>query len=160
MNLMTELHQIREMVRLRAEEITSGTPDWPCRKGCDECCRRLASAPRVTRQEWDRVAAALDALPADFADALRRRIRDSASALRPVVCPLLDTDSGTCLVYEARPVACRAYGFYAEPQHVLGCSRIVSIGQESPDVIWGNQAALDERLRPLGPVAELSEWLA
>jgi Fe-S-cluster containining protein len=154
-----QLHVIREEVRLRAEEITSAHGGWPCRKGCDDCCRRLASAPRVTQAEWQAIAAALEALPAGTGGILRRRIRESASMLRPVVCPLLDLDSGTCCVYEARPVACRAYGFYAERQDVLGCDRIESIGRQSPDVVWGNHAALEERLRVLGPAAEIAHWL-
>ena len=76
-----------------------------------------------------------------------------------MACPLLDSDSGTCLVYEAWPLACRAYGFYAERGDVLGCGRIESISQQSPDVIWGNHAALEERMRELGPGKELSVWL-
>src|SRR5262249_60727611 len=96
----------------------------------------------------------------DRAEAARTRIREAASALRPVVCPLLDTESGTCLVYKVRPVACRAYGFYAERELVLGCSRIQTIGDEAPDVVWGNHLALDDRLNSLGETAELSEWLA
>jgi Fe-S-cluster containining protein len=157
---VTLLHQIQDAVRLRAEEILSVHQPWPCRKGCDDCCRRLASVPRVTREEWRSIAAALDALPADIANLARQRIQTSASASRPVVCPLLDTASGTCLVYEERPVACRAYGFYAERQSVLGCSRIESIGDESPDVVWGNHAALENWLSSLGPAAEIFEWLA
>jgi uncharacterized protein len=113
----------------------------------------------VTEEEWRLIASAMNALPADIAESMRQRIRDSASMSRPVVCPLLDSKSGTCLVYEARPVACRAYGFYAERQHVLGCSRIESISQQAPDVVWGNHVALEERVHRLGPVAELSLWL-
>lgn len=116
--------------------------------------------PRVSRKEWEGIAAAIGELPAGTEESVRHRIRESASAPAPVVCPLLDTDSGTCLVYDARPVACRAYGFYAERQYVLGCSRIQSIGDQTPDVVWGNQAALEDRLRSLGPDASLSEWLA
>ena len=77
-----------------------------------------------------------------------------------MTCPLLDTDSGTCLVYEARPVACRAYGFYAERQYVLGCSRIEWIAEQAPDVVWGNQAALEDRLDGLGPAEVLSFWIS
>jgi Fe-S-cluster containining protein len=77
-----------------------------------------------------------------------------------VVCPLLDTSSGTCLVYEARPIACRAYGFYAEREYVLGCNRIESIAGQRPDVIWGNHAAMEEDVARLGPAASLAEWLA
>lgn len=159
-DLVIRLYQIQEAVRLRAEEIASNQANWPCRKGCDDCCRQLASVPRVTQEEWRSIAAALDALPDGTAELVLRRIRDSATVSRPVICPLLDTDSGTCLVYEARPVACRAYGFYAERQYVLGCSRIESMGQKLPNVVWGNHAALEERLRLLGADATLSEWLA
>ena len=144
---------------MRMEEIVSAHADWPCRKGCDECCRRLASVPRVAREEWEAIAAALDALPAENAEPVRRRIRESASAERPVVCPLLDLDSATCLVYEARPVACRAYGFYAERDSVLGCHRIESIARQSPGVIWGNHSTLEERLDGLGPAAPLHTFL-
>lgn len=155
---MTQLYQIQEAVRLRTGAIASTHGDWPCRKGCDECCRRLASAPRVSRLEWEGIAAALDALPLPEAELARRRIADSAQADRPVVCPLLDSDSGACVVYAARPVACRAYGFYVERQWVLGCGRIEAIGQQSPEVVWGNHTALEEDLRELGPVRALSDW--
>ncbi len=135
-------------------------PDWPCRKGCDECCRSLASAPRVSRAEWRSIAAALRRLPTAVAEAARRRIQVSGSASRPVVCPLLDSASGACLVYDSRPVACRAYGFYAERQYVLGCSRIRSIADDTPDIVWGNHVALEGDLRSLGEPAELASWLA
>jgi Fe-S-cluster containining protein len=153
------LHQIHDAVHARAQEIAAARPDWPCRKGCDDCCRSLASVPLVSRPEWQRMSAALDALPAPAAESARHRIAASASASRPVVCPLLDTATGACLIYDARPVACRAYGFYAERESVLGCRRIESIATQSPDVIWGNHAALEERLRSLGPAAPLSDWL-
>jgi Fe-S-cluster containining protein len=154
---MTELIQIQNDVHLRTTEIAAAHGDWPCRKGCDDCCRHLAAIPRISREEWHPIAAAIDALPA--ADHVRQRIRDSAAQSRPVVCPLLDTDTGACLVYDVRPVACRAYGFYAERHQVLGCTRIESLAQESPGVIWGNHAALEDRLLQLGPAAELYTWL-
>jgi len=157
---MTRLYQIQEAVRQRAQEIASAHGNWPCRKGCDDCCRRLASVPRVSREEWHHIAAALDALPADTADAVRRRIAHAALVARPVICPLLDAASGACLVYEARPVACRAYGFYAEGRYVLGCSRIESMARQLPEVVWGNHAALEERLEALGTAASLADWLA
>ena len=156
---MTRLHQIQNYIGARAAEIASTHGDWPCRKGCDDCCRSLASVPRITREEWLPVVAAIDALPADTAAQVRQRIRTSAGMPRPVVCPLLDLDSGSCLVYDARPVACRAYGFYAERGKVLGCSRIESLSRESPDIIWGNHAALEQEVDLLGPAAELSVWL-
>jgi len=153
-----DLHQIQHAVHVRTDEIAAAHGDWPCRKGCDDCCRSLAGAPRVTREEWDRIAAALDALPPDTAASIRNRIHDSGAASRPVVCPLLDTASGACLIYDARPIACRAYGFFAERQYVLGCHRIEAIAAERSDVVWGNHTALDDRLSALGPAKPLSEW--
>lgn len=106
------------------------------------------------------MAKALDALPRDVAETARQRIRDAAGSERPVICPLLDLDTNACLIYEARPIACRAYGFYAERDNVLGCGQIESVSRESPDVVWGNHAALDARVQSLGAGAPLSEWLS
>ena len=154
---MSRLYQIQEAVRQRAEEIAAIHGNWPCRKGCDDCCRHLASVPKITREEWERIVAALDRLPAEAAAQALCRIRGCHS--QPSICPLLDLDTGCCLVYEARPLACRAYGFYAERESVLGCHRIESIAAECPDVVWGNHATLEERLSSLGPSADLWEWL-
>ncbi|MDE3166622.1 MAG: YkgJ family cysteine cluster protein [Acidobacteriota bacterium] len=156
---MTELVRIREEVARRAEAIADGA-EWPCRKGCDECCRKLAAAPRVSEAEWREIAAALEAMDGAGAERVRRRIREAGGETRPVTCPLLDREAGACLVYGARPVACRAYGFYAERDGVLGCGRIAALAEESAQVVWGNHAALGERLRGLGREAALEEWLA
>lgn len=153
MKEMTRLYHIQEQVRARTEEIAASHGNWPCHKGCDDCCRRLASVPRVTRDEWLLIDSALNPV-------LRERIRASAQNSRPVICPLLDEDSGACLIYAMRPIACRSYGFYAEREKVLGCHRIETLAQESQDVVWGNHEALDERLAQLGPARELFEWLA
>ena len=156
---MMRLHQIQEAVHSRVNEITTAQTNWPCRRGCDDCCRHLASVPVVNAEEWRSIAAAMDQLPGEIAVGIRSRIRNSAFAERPVTCPLLDSASGACLVYEARPVACRAYGFYAEREFVLGCFRIEAIAEETPDVIWGNHSALEQDLRELGPATPLHEWL-
>jgi len=156
---VTPLVQLQLDVRRRTEETAAAHGQWPCRKGCDDCCRQLAAAPRITHAEWLPLAAALDALPAEVAAAARHRIRESAGLRRPVVCPLLDTATGACLVYEARPIACRAYGFYAKRCEVLGCHRIETLSCESPGVVWGNHVALEERIKALGPAADLAQWL-
>ena len=153
------LHQIRDAAGQRAGRTVAAVPAWPCRKGCDDCCRSLAAAPVIRRVEWESIAAALDSLPPDVADAARDSIRESAGAPRPVTCPLLDAGTGACLVYDARPVACRAYGFYAGREGVLGCARIESIACERPEVVWGNYEAIEERLRALGPEAPVAAWL-
>lgn len=153
------LHQIQAAVNERTSEILAAHPGWPCRKGCDDCCRRLAAVPLVSETEWRRIAAALDVLPTPTAESARHRIAASASLSRPVVCPLLDLAAGACLIYDARPIACRTYGFYADRECVLGCHRIESIAKQSPDIIWGNHRAVEARLESLGPVKPLNGWL-
>lgn len=106
------------------------------------------------------MASAIEALPVAIAVTARQRIRESEDRERPVVCPLLDLDTNACLIYEARPVACRTYGFYAERDQVLGCSQIEALSREAHDVVWGNHTPIDASTRELGPVKELSAWLS
>jgi Fe-S-cluster containining protein len=153
---MTRLYQIDERVRHRSEALAAARGAWPCRNGCDDCCRSLAAEPGVTEPEWRRIAEALNPLPSE----IHARIVSTARQDRPVTCPLLDRKTGSCLVYEARPVACRAYGFYLERDHVLGCGRIASIAEQNPPLIWGNHSALREDLQQFGIVRTLSEWAA
>ncbi|MBY0375831.1 MAG: YkgJ family cysteine cluster protein [Bryobacteraceae bacterium] len=147
------LVQIEQRVDERIAALVHAYRSWPCAKGCDDCCRSLAAEPSVNESEWRRIVPRLNG-------SMRERIRASAGAARPVVCPLLDTASGACLIYDARPTACRTYGFYAERGRVLGCHRIEAIAATAPDLVWGNQAAVDHELAALGLPRPLSEWLA
>ena len=151
-----ELIQIQQQVHHRVAAIASAHPAWPCHKGCDDCCRSLASEPLVSEAEWQRVAQAIDALP--NASQLRERIRATAGQPRPVTCALLDPDTGACLIYDARPIACRTYGFYAERDKVLGCHRIEAIAQD-PTILCGNHAAIEAEVVALGPARPFSAWL-
>ena len=56
---MDALLSQQQAVELRVLQTTAAHPDWPCRKGCDDCCRSLAAVPTVTRAEWDLVNAAI-----------------------------------------------------------------------------------------------------
>jgi Fe-S-cluster containining protein len=137
---------------IRQAAVASGA-DWPCRKGCDDCCRSLASEPLISEAEWRMLEPALT-------PALKQNIAASAKASRPVTCPLLDLETGACRVYQVRPLACRTYGYYAERDKVLGCHRIEAVAASDPFVLWGNHAALEARtLAELGPVQALSDWL-
>ena len=159
--MSSELRILHQQIQTRATQITTDHHDWPCRKGCSDCCRNLASVPLLTRAEWQLADNAIQSLPAQTANQIYERIKDASRASRPVVCPMLDTEAGTCLIYDARPIACRAYGFYLEREKVLGCNRIESIAQqEECGVIWGNHLALEDTLHSLaGPSVELHQWL-
>jgi Fe-S-cluster containining protein len=156
---MSDLVSIRTSVQSKAEAMIRTRGDWPCRKGCDDCCRRLASIPLVSRAEWEEILTALNELPSARSEAARARIRESAAAQRPFTCPLLDRESGICLVYAARPVECRTYGFHIERDRVLGCERIEAVAAEGSDLIWGNHETVAAELRTLGPTSPLHTWL-
>lgn len=157
---MSDLFSIRQAAQTRAETMIQTRGDWPCRKGCSDCCHRLASIPLVSRTEWEEIRGAIDALPPETAQARLAGIRDSATASRPFTCPLLDQPSGACMIYDVRPVECRTYGFSVERERVLGCERIEAVAAEPSNLIWGNHETVEADLRGLGPSAPLYEWLS
>ncbi|MEQ9497138.1 MAG: YkgJ family cysteine cluster protein [Deltaproteobacteria bacterium] len=135
-----------ERIERRVEAVRSDR-DWPCRKGCDLCCRSLANPPRLSESEWRRIDAVLD-------DARRARARAHDD---PRVCPFLE--EGACSIYAVRPLACRTYGYYVEDGRGLWCDEIeqaVEAGR-AEGVVFGNAAGLGEEL---GPVRPLDAWLA
>lgn len=150
------LRILHEEIDARARGVTGGAGEWPCRKGCDACCRSLAAVPSLTAPEWELLSAAIAQLPPGVRRGVEERARNLSGA-RPVVCPLLDAAAGACLVYEARPVACRTYGFYVDRDAGLYCSTIrdrVDAGA-CANVVWGNNAAIETRLDALGPRTDL-----
>lgn len=156
-----KLAVLDEAIDARAGAIRDGHPGWPCRAGCDLCCRSLPTLPTMSEPEWDRVRDAIVALPSDVREAIRARVREVPKQA-PVVCPLLDRERGQCLVYEARPVACRTYGFFADREAGLHCehvSRFVDSRAESEVVVWGNGEAIHHAMRGFGEPQPLSTWL-
>lgn len=160
---MNTLIQLHADIDARVHAVRDDNPDWLCRLGCDGCCRRLAEVPRLTAAEWAWLRDGLAALPPERLREIGRAIAALATQpSRPVVCPLLDRSAGACLVYEHRPVACRTYGFYVQRDQGLYCKDIESrvAGGAWAEVVWGNQDAIDHRLRGLGDSLDLTEWFA
>lgn len=154
------LEALHGEIAARTAATTAAHPAWLCRKGCDACCRRLAEPPRLTAPEWELLAGGIAGLPAT----VRQDVTARAGALPergPMVCPLLDTTAGTCLVYQYRPVACRTYGFYVERGAGLYCTAIEAevAAARLARVVWGNAAGVDARLAALGEALDLRKWL-
>ena len=145
-------------VETRVAAIRADHPDWLCGKGCDACCRRLATLPQLTPPEAERLRAALAALAVAEVATIRRRLAALGPApAAPVTCPLLDPQSGACPVYAARPLACRSYGFYVERDKGLYCPEIEARVEAGayPLAVWGNHAPIDAALASFGPTRPL-----
>lgn len=133
----------------RVQSVRTERPDWPCQAGCSECCRTLAGPIQATRAEWERLWAAISTLP----DATTVRARLTRG---PRLCPLLDTETHRCRVYAARPLACRAYGFYmAKDGRGRWCTTI-DARPDLDDIVFGHEGGLDAA----GPVLTFAQWSA
>ena len=157
---MKSLCQLQQEIDVRVAEITDGR-QWPCGKGCDPCCHRLAEIPLITEVEWQLLQAAFRALPDDVQLEVDGRVRALAlNPERPLACPLLDSARGQCRIYAARPIACRTYGFYVQRGQGLYCRHIEQRVEQGEwhDVIWGNHDAIDRRLTLLGKQQSLLDW--
>ncbi len=73
-----------------------------CGPGGCACCRHISVFP----VEAVNLALALKELPAQQAEALRRRAQNATA---DGACPLLN-DDGRCALYAARPIICRSQG--------------------------------------------------
>ncbi|MBX3189624.1 MAG: YkgJ family cysteine cluster protein [Labilithrix sp.] len=160
---MTRLPVLDARIDERVRATRDANPWWPCARGCDHCCRSLPRLPEITEAEWARLAAAVAQLGRSTSVEVVERVRRAASDEAPLVCPLLDRERGACLVYEARPIACRTYGFYTERDGSLCCSKVteaVRANASDPEgVVWGNGEAVKHDMRELGLVRSLADWL-
>ena len=156
--VLTTLSGKAERAALR---VLQSVPDWPCRRGCDACCRTLARQPLLTGAEWDVLRPAIDQLAAPVRRLVLERCRGLAAQPRPIVCPFLDPDHGECLVYDSRPIACRTYGFYVGRDGGQYCRQIEErAGRgEFAGIVWGNHESMEAALDALGPRHPLTHWL-
>lgn len=72
-----------------------------CSEGCSSCCTAITLFP----VEAAALQAALDELPEEEAEEIRRHVAQHTSGER---CPLLSHHR--CLLYRARPIICRTHG--------------------------------------------------
>ena len=158
--VVATLEEIENRVEGIIANIRSQFPDWSCQKGCDECCRRLAELPLITRSEWSRLKEGLIRLPEDEARQIQNEVKDLARESGPLICPLLNQSEGACKVYPYRPLACRSYGYFIQKGVGLHCKKIeAQVNQGALDrVVWGNQDALERDMRQEGAARSLHDW--
>jgi Fe-S-cluster containining protein len=167
MHLSKKLLALFDEVQARSGELSAQHPSWPCTRGCGACCKSLARVPELTRSEWLLLEAALFALPEAEREACLGAARDLGKSVEECgeahcVCPMFDASAQTCRVYEARPLACRSYGFYAGRSHDAWCNLVTEHVAEVRDgLVLGNLDPLEARLSRMdGERHDLLTWLA
>ena len=157
------LEALYSHVEARAAALTSERSAWPCRRGCDHCCRHLAAPLPVSGPEWAYLWEGFQQLAPSQQAQVRERVAQMAGAVRPYTCPLLDPATGACSVYAHRPLSCRSYGFSVSRGEGNWCHLIAGMlareGEEG--LLWANQDALEDTVRRLGGgTLTFFEWFA
>ncbi|WP_179228557.1 YkgJ family cysteine cluster protein [Leptolyngbya ohadii] len=159
--LRQQLHNLDQRIESRVQAIRAERDGWLCKRGCDYCCRHLDHPPDLTAIEWERVDAAVAQLPVSEQaiveqkiNALLQQIAEGNLGLS-VVCPYLNEQEGACRIYDARPIACRTYGFFAARHEEQYCQQIRDeiAHRGEGTIVWGNAEAIRKKLEQIGGAA-------
>ncbi len=127
-----------QIVNAALADVTRRSGEWlVCRKGCTQCCIGVFSINQLDAMRLQRGLAALEESDPARAAGVRQRARDSVARLAaefpgdPVSgvldqgvasaerfenfanhepCPALDPATGSCELYDSRPMTCRVFG--------------------------------------------------
>ena len=140
----------------RCKVVHQQKADWPCRAGCAQCCKTLKEPMQVTEPEWRRLQSAIDKLEStDYENVMQGLdIWSKVEAGVEHICPMLGSDD-RCLVYDARPIACRTYGYYVASDGQGRWCSIIEARDDLHEVIWGYERSL----RTENNLICLSDWL-
>ena len=160
-----QLAQIYNTIEIRVQAAQKSHPVWPCKMGCDACCRQLANPPEITAVEWQHLYAGIQTLPQTIQLEVQQKIEALAhrdEKEQPVVtCPLLDEAKGACRVYDYRPAACRMYGFYVSQHNNQWCQMIEELDQAGKleGAVLGNYSAMRRQIQQnFGPIRSIVDW--
>jgi Fe-S-cluster containining protein len=78
-----------------------------CRPGCFECCLGPFD---ITSEDADRLRLGLTSIEPERAERVRQRALQNPDLSYDEPCPALDPETGTCDLYEWRPITCRTFG--------------------------------------------------
>lgn len=85
----------------KIDELLSGLPIFQCKEGCFDCCGPV----KLSRLEYMRCIQASGRSAKDVKQQMQDNLKQAI-----YTCPLLDTETRKCTVYEVRPAICRLFG--------------------------------------------------
>jgi Fe-S-cluster containining protein len=141
-------NKLVQIVDSALAEATSRSGDWlVCRKGCTQCCIGAFSINQLDALRLQRGLADLEQTAPGRAARVRKRAREAVERLSPEFpgdptsgildegeeaarrfadfandepCPVLDPETGSCELYESRPMTCRVFGPPVRSEDGLG----------------------------------------
>ncbi len=170
-----DLVLIRSVDSALAEAATKSGTWLACRPGCTECCLGPFPISQLDARRLRRGLAELEGNDPEKAGRLRGRARQYVGRIaveypnQPATavlagewgcdepCPALDPESGTCDLYSARPMMCRAFGPAVRcDDGTLGVCELCYQGATDAEI-----AACEVEIDPDGLESALdSEWEA
>jgi len=147
-----------------AEAVEKSGKWLACRPGCSQCCVGVFAINQLDAIRLRNGLAELEARDAERALRIRKRALDAVARLSedypgdPITgvldeddtdeaakrwddfgnsetCPVLDPETGTCELYESRPVICRTFGPALKSDGDLGHCELCFVGATEEEVI-------------------------
>ena len=85
----------------KIDALLSGLPTFQCKEGCTDCCGPV----ELSRLEYTRCIQASGRTAEDVKQQMQNNLKQGIYS-----CPLLNTETKRCTVYEVRPAICRLFG--------------------------------------------------
>jgi Fe-S-cluster containining protein len=143
-------------------DVTRRSGKWlACRPGCTQCCIGAFAINQLDAQRLHRGLADLKKAAPERAARVRDRARDAVFRLAPEFpgdlvsgilregeeaerqfadfandepCPALDPETGTCELYESRPMTCRVFGPPVRSEDGLGVCELCFQGASDKEI--------------------------
>jgi Fe-S-cluster containining protein len=177
--------ELIQIVNAALADAVQKSSKWlACKPGCSQCCHGVFAINQLDAIRLRKGLAELAAQDPERAGRLRRRALDTVARLSedypgdPVTgvldeddtdeaakrwddfgnaepCPVLDPATGTCELYESRPVICRTFGPALKSEGDLGHCELCFVGATEEEVVAAEmhpdpenlEAAMVEELR-------------
>src|SRR5271155_5607713 len=149
-----------QIVAAATVDATRRSGDWlKCRPGCTQCCIGVFPITQLDALRLRQGLAELELTDPLRAGVIRRRARESMVRLKPGFpgdpqfgqldednpsfadfandepCPVLDPTTGTCGLYEARPMTCRVFGLPIRSTDGIGVCELCFDGATDSEIL-------------------------